>query len=60
VWKRSGDIIIKEKIEGAPSDAETLGLALAERLLSRGGEERYSTKSMPGTDGNGAPKITEI
>jgi hydroxymethylbilane synthase len=52
----AGDIIIKEKIEGAPSDAETLGLALAERLLSRGAkkilDEVYARDY-----GNGAPKI---
>ena len=52
----AGDIIIKEKIEGAPSDAEALGLALAERLLSRGAkkilDEVYARDY-----GNGAPKI---
>src|ERR1700690_461053 len=35
----AGDIIIKEEIEGAPSEAEALGLALAERLLSRGAKK---------------------
>ena len=52
----AGDIIIKEKIEGTPSDAEALGLALAERLLSRGAkkilDEVYARDY-----GNGAPKI---
>ncbi len=52
----AGDIIIKEKIEGVPSDAEALGLALAERLLSRGAkkilDEVYARDY-----GRGAPKI---
>ena len=52
----AGDIIIKEKIEGVPSDAEALGLALAESLLSRGAkkilDEVYARDY-----GSGAPKI---
>jgi hydroxymethylbilane synthase len=50
-----GDIIIKERIEGRPADAESLGLALAERLLSRGAkkilDEVYG-RSVPGIDGD--------
>ncbi len=56
VGNLTGDIIIKEKIEGAPSDAEPLGLALAERMLQRGAkkilDEVYARDY-----GNGAPKI---
>jgi len=43
-----GDIIIKEKIEGTPSDAEALGLAWPKDCF-HAGRRRYSTKSMPGT-----------
>jgi hydroxymethylbilane synthase len=39
VGNLTGDIIIKQKIEGAPSDAESLGIALAETLLSRGAKK---------------------
>jgi len=35
----SGDRIIKSHIEGSPKDAESLGLKLAEDLLSRGAKE---------------------
>jgi len=55
VGNLAGDIIIKERIEGQPADAESLGLALAERLLSRGAkkilDEVYG-RSVPGIDGD--------
>jgi hydroxymethylbilane synthase len=35
----SGDRIIKGRIEGTPNDAESLGIKLAEDLLSRGAKE---------------------
>jgi len=51
----AGDIIIKERIEGRPADGELLGLALAEKLLSRGAkkilDEVYG-RSAPGIDGD--------
>jgi hydroxymethylbilane synthase len=53
VGNLAGDIIIKERIEGRPSDAESLGLALAERMLSRGAkkilDEVYG-RNVPGID----------
>jgi len=52
VGNLTGDIIIKEKIEGAPSDAEPLGLALAERMLARGAK-----KILNEVYGKCAPKI---
>jgi hydroxymethylbilane synthase len=39
VGNLAGDIIIRERIEGAPADAALLGLMLAERLLSRGAKQ---------------------
>lgn len=35
----SGDRIVKGRIEGTPNDAETIGIRLAEDLLSRGAKE---------------------
>ncbi|MGO9378445.1 MAG: hydroxymethylbilane synthase [Dissulfurispiraceae bacterium] len=52
VGSLTGDVIIKEKIEGASSDAEALGLALAEKLLSRG-----ARKILEEVYGKCAPKI---
>jgi hydroxymethylbilane synthase len=55
VGNLAGDIIIKERIEGLPADAESLGLVLAERLLSRGAkkilDEVYG-RCVPGIDGD--------
>jgi len=55
VGNLAGNIIIKERIEGLPTDAESLGLALAERLLSRGAkqilDEVYG-RCVPGIDGD--------
>jgi hydroxymethylbilane synthase len=55
VGNLAGDIIIKERIEGRPADAESLGLALAEKLLSRGAkkilDEVYG-RNVPGIDGD--------
>lgn len=39
VGSLSGDTIIKEVINGRPEEAETLGVALAEKLLSKGAGE---------------------
>ena len=39
VGNLAGDVIIRERIEGAPADADSIGLELAERLLSRGAKQ---------------------
>jgi len=56
VGNLDGDVIIKESIEGSPEMAESLGLALAEKLLSRGAkkilDEVYARDY-----GKGTPKI---
>jgi hydroxymethylbilane synthase len=36
VGNLAGDILVRDHIEGNPADAESLGIALAERLLDRG------------------------
>lgn len=50
----SGDRIIKSHIEGSPKDAESLGLKLAEDLLSRGAKEildEVYSKNLPPING---------
>jgi hydroxymethylbilane synthase len=56
VGNLAGDVLIKERIEGAPADAESLGLALAERLLSRGAK-RILDEVYAKDYGKDAPKI---
>ncbi len=55
VGNLAGDIIIKEHMEGLPADADSIGLALAEKLLSRGAkkilDEVYG-RCVPGIDGD--------
>ncbi len=55
VGNLAGDIIIKEHLEGLPADADSIGLALAEKLLSRGAkkilDEVYG-RCVPGIDGD--------
>jgi hydroxymethylbilane synthase len=55
VGNLAGDIIIKEHMDGLPADADSIGLALAERLLSRGAkkilDEVYG-RCVPGIDGD--------
>jgi hydroxymethylbilane synthase len=48
----AGDVIIREKIEGSPADAESIGLALAGKLLERGAK-----KILDEVYGMCAPKI---
>ena len=55
VGNLAGDIFIKEHMEGLPADADSIGLALAEKLLSRGAkkilDEVYG-RCVPGIDGD--------
>lgn len=50
----SGDRIIKSRIEGEPGHAETLGIALAEEILSKGAKEildEVYKRCMPSVNG---------
>jgi hydroxymethylbilane synthase len=55
VGNLTGDIIIKERVEGTPAEAEKLGILLAERLLDRGAkkilDEVYG-RCAPGINGD--------
>jgi hydroxymethylbilane synthase len=57
VGSLSGDVIIREKIEGPAGEAEALGIRLAEKILARGGkkilDEVYG-KCAPSIDGEAA------
>jgi hydroxymethylbilane synthase len=57
VGSLSGDVIIREKIEGQAGEAEVLGIRLAEKILARGGkkilDEVYG-KCAPSIDGEAA------
>jgi hydroxymethylbilane synthase len=55
VGNLAGDTLIREHIEGNPSDAESLGIELAERLLNRGAKkilDEVYKQGEPLTDGN--------
>ena len=54
VGNLSGDILIRDHIEGSPSDAKSLGIELAERLLKRGANkilDEVYRQNMPQIDG---------
>jgi hydroxymethylbilane synthase len=57
VGSLSGDVILRERIEGPAEEAEALGIRLAEKILARGGkkilDEVYG-KCAPSIDGEAA------